>query len=91
MRLTHRGSTFNNGPLTKWSEEGLMLLETYREPLDAGVVKIIDAFELREPIKVEVKDIVDRHLLNRFFVVWASAFFNSIRKQKSKKRTKVPI
>ena len=68
MRLTHRGSTFNNGPLTKWSEEGLMLLETYREPLDAGVVKIIDAFELREPIKVEVKDIVDRHLLNSFFL-----------------------
>ena len=28
MRLTHRGSTFNNGPLTKWSEEGRMLLET---------------------------------------------------------------
>ena len=42
-----------------------MLLETYREPLDAGDVKIIDAFELREPIKVEVKDI-DRHLLNSF-------------------------
>ena len=69
MRLTHRGSTFNNGPLTTWSEEGLMLLETYREPLDAGVVKIIDAFELREPIKVEVNDIVDRPLLNGFVCV----------------------
>ena len=66
MRLTHRGAIFHSGPVTKWTEEGIMLLETYRDPLDAGIVKIIDAIELSEPIVVGPREFVDeRHSLDR--------------------------
>ena len=79
MRLTHRGTMFHNGPLTKWTEEGLMLLETYQDPLDAGIVKIIDAIELSEPIMVGPREFVDDRNSLAGFVLFnnvAKLFFN---------------
>ena len=41
MRVTHRGSTWNEGPLTSWSSEGEMLMDVYNRPIDSGILKVV--------------------------------------------------
>lgn len=59
MRVTHRGSTWNRGPLTVWTTEGELLLDMYHRPADGGILKIIDAVELSEPFLVRDRDHIE--------------------------------
>ena len=82
MRVTHRGATWNHGPLTAWNAEGEMLMKTYHQPIDGGIIKIVDAVELSEPFLVKEREKIealknDGHVrqLPRMFVFLICARF----------------
>ena len=60
MRVTHRGSTWNEGPLTSWSSEGKMLMDVYKQPIDGGILKVVGALELSEPFLVKDREKVEQ-------------------------------
>ena len=72
MRLTHRGAVWHDGPMTTWTNEAQVLLRTYGDPLDAGIIKIVDAVELSEPFRLEGWSFAKMTSAERLFVVYVS-------------------
>ena len=86
MRVTHRGSTWNRGPLTEWTAEGQVLMDTYSRPCDGGVAKIVDAVELSEPYLIKDRHLItDESRLPRMFFSLRNVFLSHIIEQHTKK------